>query len=101
MALYRLDMPVFRSDGFCVACKLPSDHLGNHAISCGSHGERIAFNNHLRDTLFATVASAHLAPTNEDMALLPGDTGRPADIMIKNFCGGSHAAMDVLVINQM
>jgi hypothetical protein len=40
-----------------------SDIYGDHAISCGTEGERIARHNHLRDTLYHTCASAALAPT--------------------------------------
>ena len=70
-------------------------------MSCGSHGERIARHNQLRDAVYATAASAHLAPTKEDRALLPNCGGRPADIMINNYMGGLHAALDVSVINPL
>ena len=94
-------MPVFPSSGPCVACGLDSDSLGNHAISCARQGERIARHNHLRDAIFSTAASAHLAPTKEDRALLPGSDGRPADVMLHHFAGGLHAALDISVINPL
>ena len=95
-------MPVFSKSGRCIACgTADSDVRGNHAISCGSHGERIARHNHLRDAIFATAASVHLAPTKEDRALLPNTDSRPADVMVPNYIGGLHAAMDVSVINSM
>ena len=53
MCRYRLGIPVFDNEGSCPACKLFSDDLGDHAISCGSEGERIARHNHLRDAVFA------------------------------------------------
>ena len=95
-------MPVFVSDGYCIACGQESDKRGNHAISCGSQGERIARHNHLRDAIFATAASAHLGPSKEDRALLPGCDGRPADVMVNNFAeGGLHAALDITVVNPL
>lgn len=97
-ALYRLGMPVFLSGGACVACGLQSDSHGNHAISCGSHGERSARHNHLRDAVYATAASAHLAPTREDRAFSPGTDGRPADVLIPNLLCGLHAALDITVL---
>ena len=42
---------------------------GDHVISCGFEGERIARHNHLRDTLYQTAVTAALAPSKEDMAL--------------------------------
>ena len=74
---------------------------GNHAISCGRQGERIARHDHLRDTIFFTVASANLSPSKEDCALLPGTEERPADVMLQNFAGGLHAALDISVINPL
>ena len=73
----------------------------SRAIGCGSQGECIARHNHLRDAIFATASSAHLAPTKEDRALLPNSEGRHADVMLKNFQGGLHAALDVSVINPL
>ena len=99
--LYRLGMPVFPADGFCVACSAESDSTGHHAISCGSQGERIARHNHLRDAIYAMASSAHLAPTKEDRALLPNCDGRPADVLIGHFEAGLHAALDISVINPM
>ena len=99
--LYRLGMPLFPYDGPCIACGDHSDRFGDHAISCGSAGERIARHNHLRDALFHTAASAFLAPTREDRALIPGDDSRPADVLIPHWSGGRHAALDVTVINPL
>ena len=48
---YRLGLPVFSTAGACPACHSFSDKEGDHAISCGQEGERIARHNHLRDTL--------------------------------------------------
>ena len=81
-------MPVFQSDGSCVACGQDSDKYGDHAIACASQGERIARHNHLRDALYNTAVSASLAPTKEDRALLPGVDNRPADVLIPNWAGG-------------
>ena len=37
---YRLGMPVFDSAGPCPACLRESDIFGDHAMCCGSGGER-------------------------------------------------------------
>ena len=82
--LYRLGAPVYQSSGPCPACSKPSDRLGDHAIVCGSHGERIARHHHLRDALYQAAAGANLAPRKEEGALLPGTNARPADVLIPN-----------------
>ena len=46
--LYRLGAQVFGGDGPCVACRAHSDKFGDHAISCGWEGERIARHNSLK-----------------------------------------------------
>ena len=42
-----------------------------------------------------------MAPSKEDKVLLPGTAERPADIMIPNFVGGLHAALDVTCVNSL
>ena len=98
---YRLGCKVFRSAGQCPACPRHSDQEGDHAISCGSEGERIARHNHLRDALYHTAVSAALAPTKEGRALLPGTDARPADVLISNWTGGKDTALDVTVVNPL
>ena len=99
--LYRLGMPVFRDSGACIACGLPSDVYGDHAVGCASQGERIARHNHLRDALYHTAVSAHLAPLREERALLPGvhSQARPADVMIPHLAGGLHLAVDISIVS--
>ena len=100
--LYRLGMQIFDSDGTCAGCSQPgSDRLGDHAVSCASQGERIAWHNYLRDALYNTAVSAHLAPLKEERALLPGGV-RPADVLLPNFAaGGRHMAVDVCVVSSL
>ena len=82
-----------------MACSVAdSDRHGNHGISCSSQGER---HNHLRDAVYATAASAHLTPTKEERALLPGTDGRAADVLVPNLLRGLHAALDITVINPL
>ena len=77
------------------------DRWGDHAVGCASQGERIARHNHLRDALYHTAASAHLAPLREERALLPGGE-KPADVLIPNFAnGGKHMAVDVSVVSSL
>ena len=42
---YRLGLPVFDQRGPCPACLQESDILGDHALCCGSGGERISRHN--------------------------------------------------------
>ena len=101
MVLYRLGAPVFESDGKCPACPNHSDKRGDHAISCGYEGERIARHNHLRDAIFGAASSAALAPLREERALLPGLNNKPADVLIPHWTGGQDTAFDVTVINPL
>ena len=97
----RLGHPIFSSAGPCPACGQASDALGDHAMNCAWHGERIARHNALRDTIHSTAANAALAPTKEGRFLLPGEGGRPADIFIPHWSAGRDAALDVTVINPL
>ena len=98
---YRLGAPVYTSAGECPACRDHSDKEGDHAISCGSKGERIARHNHLRDHLYHTAVCSALSPTREDRAIIPGSDARPADVLIPNWSGGKDTALDVTVVNPL
>ena len=98
---YRLGVPVFSTAGQCSACSRHSDALGDHAISCGYQGERIARHDSLRDALFHTAQQGCLGPTREDRALLPGSEARPADVLIPHWTGGRDTALDVTVVNPL
>ena len=50
-----------------------------------------------RDLLHSTAAAAALAPAKEGRFLLPGEGGRPADILIPGWSNGRDAALDVTV----
>ena len=69
---YRLGCPIFGAPSPCPACHHPSDVMGDHALGCGSHGERISRHNLLRDALYQTASAAALGPTKEGRFLLPG-----------------------------
>ena len=53
---YRLGLPVFSLEAECPMprCRMVSDRLGDHAISCGIGGERISWHNHVCDALYQT-----------------------------------------------
>ena len=96
--LYRLGLPIFQAKGPCVACRAPSDIYCDHAISCGSRGERISQHNHLHDALYHAAVTASLGPSREDRALLPGRENKPADVFIPLWApGGRDLALDVTV----
>ena len=98
---YRLGLPVFGSEGPCPACLRLSDALGDHALCCGSGGERISRHNDLRDAIFDTAVAAGLGPVKEGRFLLPGNDRRPADVFVRNWAGGLDAAMDVTVVHPL
>ena len=98
---YRLGLPVFNTEGLCPACLRPSDTLGDHALCCGTGGERISRHNNLRDALFNTAVAAGLGPVREERFLLPGDDRRPADVLVPHWSGGRDAAMDVTVVTPL
>ena len=98
---YRLGLPVYDRAGPCPACLRPSDALGDHAMCCGSGGERISRHNALRDAFFDTAASAGLAPVKEGRFLLPGADRRPADVLLPHWAGGRDAALDVTIIHPL
>jgi hypothetical protein len=98
---YRLGCPIFTRAGPCPACERLSDVLGDHAMNCGSHGERIGRHNRLRDALHDAAAAAGLGPVKEERFLLPGVGRRPADILIPNWSRGQDTALDVTVINPL
>ena len=94
---YRLGVPVFTTEGTCPSCQAPSDHMGDHALGCAKHGERIARHDQLRDVLFEAAASAALGPVREERHLLPGSAARPGDVLIRRWSDGKDAAIDVTV----
>ena len=98
---YRLGMNIFRSEGKCTACPHQSDKRGDHAISCGYEGERIARHDHLRNALFNTCSQACLGPTREVRDLVPGSEARPADLFLPNWTAGQDTALDVTVVNPL
>ena len=98
---YRLGLAVFDQAGPCPACLRPSDILGDHAMCCGTGGERIARHNHLRDAVFETAAAAGLGPVKEGRFLLPGCDRRPADVLVPNWAQGRDAALDVTVVTPL
>ena len=102
MALkYRLGCPLYSSESSCPACHQPSDVMGDHALGCGSDGERIMRHNLLRDVLHQTAAAAMLGPVKEGRFLLPGRDARPADLLIPRWSGGQDSALDVTVVSAL
>ena len=67
---YRLGVPVYSADGTCPSCSGPSDKMGDHALGCRKHNERIARHDQLRDVLYEAASSAALAPIREAPHLL-------------------------------
>ena len=98
---YRLGIPIYTKTGQCPACKGLSDQQGDHAVSCGSEGERIARHNHLRDALFQAAVTGALAPSKEERALIPGTESKPADVLIPHWTHGRDTALDVTVVNPL
>ena len=97
----RLGCPVYELEGPCPLCLQPSDRYGDHALRCGTGGERITRHNTLRIHLYQLAASAALNPSRESRFLLPGQDRRPADVFIPSWAGGLDAALDVTVVNPL
>ena len=98
---YRLGVPVFSEAGQYPACNHHSDELGDHAISCGNQGERIARHDSLRDAMYAVTQTACLGATKEERDLLTDSQARPGDILIPHWTGGRDTALDMTVINTL
>ena len=94
---YRLGVPIYAADGTCPSCSAPSDSMGDHALGCAKHGDRIARHDQLRDVLYEAASSASLAPVREERHLLPGTAARPGDLLIRRRSDGKDAAIDVTV----
>ena len=94
-------MDIFHSSKKCIACPHQSDRTGDHAISCGYEGERIARHDHLLNTLFTTCSQACLEPTKEVRDLIEGTSARPADLFLPNWTEGQDTALDVTVVNPL
>ena len=101
VAKYRLGLPVFDTAGPCPACLRMSDIYGDHALCCGTGGERISRHNALRDAIYETAVAAGLSPTKEGRFLLPGTDRRPADVFVPRWAGGLDAALDVTVVTPL
>ena len=97
----RLGLPVYDQAGPCPVCHLPSDTLADHALVCGSGGERILRHNLARDALCDTAVAAGLSPIKEGRNLLPGTGRKPADIFLPCWSGGRDAALDVTVTHPL
>ena len=98
---YRLGVPVLSEAGQCPACNHHSDKPGDHAISCGNQGERIARHDSLRDAIFGVTQTACLGATKEERSLLPDTQARPGDVLIPHWTGGRDTALDMTVINPL
>ena len=80
---YRLGASIYKHPGLCPACDRPSDVFGDHAISCGHEGDRIARHDHLSDVIHNQAAEAMLAPKKEERTVLQDTDSRPEDIVIR------------------
>ena len=100
---YRLGLPVYQEVGECPVpgCTAASDVYGDHAISCGYGGERIAKHNHVRDALYQAAVQAGLGPVKEADGLIPGSDARPADVFLRHWHEGRDAAIDFTVVNPL
>ena len=98
---YRLGINVFSSEGNCPSCGQQSDKLGDHALACVRSRDRIARHDLLRDLIYETASSASLAPVKEEQHLLPGSQARPGDVLIRRWCDGKDAALDVTVTSPL
>ena len=94
---------MFLTAGECPArgCRGEADSLGDHSLSCGIGGERIARHNHVRDALFQAAQQAGLAPVREAEGLIAGSTDRPADVLLRGWQAGRDTALDFIATNAL
>ena len=76
-----------------------SDDLGEHSLSCGIGGERIARHNHIREAIFQTTVQAGLGPVHQPEGLLEGSVDRPADLFLHAWSNGKDNCMDFTCTN--
>ena len=98
---YRLGINVYTSEGNCPTCGQHSDKTGDHALACVRSRDRIARHDLLRDLIYEAASSASLAPVKEEQHLLPGSQARPGDVLIRRWCDGKDAALDVTVTSPL
>ena len=98
---YRLGLPVFLRERRCPFCSGVLDVLGDHALNCAGHGDRIARHARLRDAINTASASASLAPQLEQRNLIPGERSRPGDVFIPAWKAGKPAALDITVTSPL
>ena len=67
---YRLGADIYRTAGPGPACGAHSNTLGDHALCCGSAGERVSRHNVLRDAFYSTAVAASLGSTREGRFLV-------------------------------
>ena len=94
---YRCSIP-FTPRGRCGGCSTPLDSFGDHALSCASCG-LYSRHNRLRDALAEEFIAAGLAIRVE--AQLPGDSSRPADILVLSSSDIIPMAVDVSVVHPL
>ena len=75
--------------------------MGDHSLSCGIGGERIARHNNVRDCLFQAAQQAGLAPQREVPGLLPPSEDRPADVFLRGWSSGKSACLDFTATNAL
>ena len=70
-----------------------ADPLGDHSLSSGIGGERIAKHNNIRDCLFQAAQQAGLAPYREVAALLAGSEDCPTDVFLRGWSTGKSTCL--------
>ena len=73
--------------------------MGDHSLSYGIGGERIARHNNVRDCIFQTAQQAGLAPLREVEGLLTGSDDRPADVFLRGWTSGKSTCLDITATN--
>ena len=82
-------------------CRQEADALGDHSLSCGIGGERIARHNGVRDAIYQAAQQAGLGPQKEVDGLLPPSVDRPADVFLRGWTTGKDTCLDVTATNAL
>jgi len=96
---YHSGIKILKEESKCSECGKKSDVYGDHAISCGSTGQRIAKHDTLVKSLATTLNRAGILCSTELPADVQGD--RMGDIVLFNWIECRDMFLDFSVINSL
>ena len=93
-----LGVPLTSTESKCMVCNKPNNNYADHALVCGSRGDRISRHNGLRKVVAQLARNAALNPVEEKAGILGDAPGcRPGDVTILMWHNGEALAIDTAV----